>query len=230
LPEDILKIHSYPIIRIIRFLGGISFLFILTKRHLDFQYSNIFLYIAFFFTIIYTIYKIILSFYKIRHMIKVLRSDSLDIKNSPLDRFATFSVRLLWCFKTSCDAAQPIGLGLGIMLGADEILVSANKEPIFKPILGGLLNMVLPEGSHKNPSSVIMDHIKSMENYKMELKQSNSLLERFQNSEENGGLTPSEFKEYGEILNQHKDSLIKERENISSKILEELEKLKNSNK
>jgi len=48
------------------------------------------------------------------------------------------------CLKGACDSAQPIGLTLGVMLGTDEILKFANREPLFGPFLGSALNAVFP--------------------------------------------------------------------------------------
>ena len=59
LPDNILKIQSYPIIRILRFLGGTSLLMILSKSYLN--YHSYLLY--FFFALIFTIYHFIIAFY-----------------------------------------------------------------------------------------------------------------------------------------------------------------------
>lgn len=48
------------------------------------------------------------------------------------------------CLKGACYAAQPIGLTLGVMLGTDEILKHANREPIFDHFLGKFLNAFFP--------------------------------------------------------------------------------------
>ena len=59
------------------------------------------------------------------------------------------------CFKGACEQAQPIGLGLGLMLGAYEVLKYSNVDPFFGPLLGGALKTVLPE-KHKNESVKIV--------------------------------------------------------------------------
>ena len=78
LPDHIIQIQSYPIIRIIRVLGGLSFLTIVSKTHLN--YPIYVLYFAMFFTFIFTIYHFIISYYRIKHIIAILRSDKLDIR------------------------------------------------------------------------------------------------------------------------------------------------------
>lgn len=143
LPDKIIKFQSYPIIRIFRFLGGLSFITIVGKSHLN--YPIYILYFSMFFVVFFAIYHIIISYYRIKHIIAILKTDKLDVKNSPLDRLATLGAKALLCFKGACETAQPVWLTLGIMLGTDEILKSANRDPIFAPFLGGVLNSVLPE-------------------------------------------------------------------------------------
>lgn len=84
LPANIIKVQSYLIIRLIRFLGGLSFLLILSKSYLN--YPKYILYISMFFSIVFTIYHFIITYYRITHIIKLLKSDELNIRNSPLDR------------------------------------------------------------------------------------------------------------------------------------------------
>ena len=79
LPDNIIKFQSHPIIRIIRFLGGLSFLIIVSKSYLNSSYYV--LYFAMFFVLILTIYHIIISYYRIKYIIEILKSDKLDIIN-----------------------------------------------------------------------------------------------------------------------------------------------------
>ena len=73
LPDNIIKLQNYPLIRII------SFLLIVSKSYLN--YSYYILYPAMFFALLFTIYHIIISFYRFKHIFKLLKSDKLDIKN-----------------------------------------------------------------------------------------------------------------------------------------------------
>jgi hypothetical protein len=219
LPDNIIKIQSHPLIRILRFLGGSSFLFILSKTYLNFPLY--FLYFAMFFASVFTIYHIIITFIRIKHIMFILKSDKLDIKNSPLDRLATLSARALLCFKGACDSAQPIGLTLGLMLGSDEILKGANREPIFAPFLGSILNTVLPESTHKDSIRLLIDkNITQLENINEEISQNNSLLEKFQSLNLKGDLSKDEFNEFKQILSENRQNLIIENEKIKSKIIE----------
>jgi len=68
-------------------------------------------------------------------MYKVLKSDKLDVKNSPLDKLSTLAVKVLWCIKGSCEHLPHLGLGAA----TDQILDNSGQKPIFMPLLGGIL-------------------------------------------------------------------------------------------
>jgi hypothetical protein len=223
LPDHIIKIQSYPIIRIMRFLGGLSFLSIVGKSYLN--YPIYVLYVAIFFTLLFTIYHFILTYYRIKHIITILRSDKLDIKNSPFDRFATLSARALLCFKGACEAGQPVGLTLGLMLGTDEILKAADKKAIFAHMLGEILNSILPENVHKDSRKLINNSIDQFVNNKDNIELNNSLLEKFKGLNLKGDLTKDEFNEFKQIIIENKESIVKANEKIKSKIMEMIENI-----
>jgi hypothetical protein len=77
LPDHIIKFTMHPTIRIIRFLGGVSFFTIISKSYLN--YPIYILFIAMFFLIIFTIYHTYLSYHRTKHMIKILKSDKLEV-------------------------------------------------------------------------------------------------------------------------------------------------------
>lgn len=78
LPDNLIKLNSTFIIRTLRFLGGTSFLLLLSNSYIN---NPIYiLYIALFFAFIFTCYQYYLSFNRIKHIIKVLKSEELDIK------------------------------------------------------------------------------------------------------------------------------------------------------
>jgi hypothetical protein len=68
-------------------------------------------------------------------MYKVLKSDTLDVRNSPLNRFASMATRMLWCAKGFCDSVAPIGVAFGTMAGIDELRKAKGLEPVFLPFL-----------------------------------------------------------------------------------------------
>lgn len=98
LPNHIIQLNHNPIIRIFRVLGGISILLILTHR-LNYLGEGLLYFSALVFctvlALFFSLYLIFLTYYRIKHMIKVLKSDDLDIRNSPLDRFASIAARII---------------------------------------------------------------------------------------------------------------------------------------
>ena len=81
LPAHILELNTLIYIRMLRFLGGTSFLILLGKSYVQ---SPTYIYnIAFIFALIFTFYHFYLTYYRLQHMFKVLKSDEFDIKNSP---------------------------------------------------------------------------------------------------------------------------------------------------
>ena len=83
LSKDMLIFQNRPEIRILRVLGGISLLSLLGRSY--FELSGLALYISIFFVINFLIFYIYISFHRYKNIKKILKSEELDIKNSPLD-------------------------------------------------------------------------------------------------------------------------------------------------
>lgn len=86
LPNHIINFNNNPIIRIFRVLGGISILLILTHRLNYLGDGLLYFYglaICTVFAFLFSLYFIFLTYHRIKHMIKVLKSDKLDVRNSP---------------------------------------------------------------------------------------------------------------------------------------------------
>lgn len=72
-----------------------------------------------------------------------MRSDKLDVRNSPLDQFASLTGKLLFCWKYGCQAGSA-GLGLvGTSFLIDSMLEAGNQEKVFTPLIGKVLNLLL---------------------------------------------------------------------------------------
>jgi hypothetical protein len=111
-----------------------------------------------------------------------LKSDKLDIKNSPLDHFARLSARLLLCAKGVCDQAQPVGVSMGILLGIDTSLQMADHKPIFGPILGSALKTVLPNDEIKTKiSDLIKEPVSKIERNNQEINELNNIIDKISN-------------------------------------------------
>jgi len=140
LPPEILEFQKKPLIRIFRVVGGLSYLFILGRDYISFLstfYSLVLFCLSFFFAILFFIYHIYISYHRIKYTRYLLKSGALDVRNSPLDKYLTMLGRVLVCAKSACDTAAPVGLGLGLMLGADQTLkeVVAAQDKLFLVLL-----------------------------------------------------------------------------------------------
>lgn len=86
LPNHIILLNNNPIIRIFRVLAGISILLILTHR-LNYLGDGLLyfsvLVLCTVLALLFGLYLIFITYHRIKHMIKVLKSDELDIRNSP---------------------------------------------------------------------------------------------------------------------------------------------------
>lgn len=226
LPDHIIKFTMHPTIRIIRFLGGVSFLTILSKSHLNYHISILF--IAMFFATIFTIYHFYLSYHRFKHIKYLLKSDKLEVRNSPIDRLAFLAAKVLTCLKGVCQEAQPVGLGLGLMLGADEVMKYADVEPFFGPLMGGILKGVLPEKHIKESEEIIKNAFELLRSNRSNVNTTNNLLDLLKDSNIKGDLTKDEFEEMKNILVEKqvelksKDSALKTE--LKSKISEIIDK------
>jgi hypothetical protein len=145
LPAHILEFERLLPIRIGRFLGGISLLLLLASVRGYLFLHGFLLHLIFVFSLCFFIYHCYISYHRFKYIKAKLKTSELEIRNSPLDRFGTKLLRILYCAKGYCDTAAPLGLGLGLMLGADQVLKDGGREAFFGPLLGGGLNKILPK-------------------------------------------------------------------------------------
>lgn len=149
LPEHILVLQSKPIIRIFRVLGGISTLALLGKGFLGgFVLNGYVLYATLFVAFMFLLYNFYIGWYRIKYIYKNIKD--LEVRNSPLDRYATLIARLVFCGKGLCDFAPYVGGSLGFMLGVDQLLKESGRDAYFSPLIGSGLNRVLPARSNSN--------------------------------------------------------------------------------
>nr|YP_009517261.1 hypothetical protein DXG01_000029 [Tephrocybe rancida]YP_009517274.1 hypothetical protein DXG01_000030 [Tephrocybe rancida]AYE93184.1 hypothetical protein DXG01_000029 [Tephrocybe rancida]AYE93185.1 hypothetical protein DXG01_000030 [Tephrocybe rancida] len=87
LSSGMLEFQQKPLIRVIRVLGGVSWLAILGKSYI--KLNSFGLYVALFFVIIFFIYQVYVTINRFIYIRRILKSNVLDIKISPLDRYAS---------------------------------------------------------------------------------------------------------------------------------------------
>ena len=224
LPENILQLQLHPLIRILRVLGGISTLYLLSNRTL--HYPVFILYFAILFSFLFLVYNLIISFYRIKHIYNTLKSDKLDIRNSPLDILARNCTRILLCAKGVCDQAQPVGIAMGIMLGVDTALEKSDHEPIFFPILGSVIKKALP---NKEIEAKVYDLVKKpvskIDNNNKEVEEINEIIDTVSKWSNTDNGVKKDAKEIISELNKHKNELTKN----SSQLRNEVNELLKSN-
>ena len=81
LPEHIIKLQNNVFIRILRVLGGISILLLITKKLNYLGDGNLYLislFICLLFSIIFSIYLMYINYYRIKHIYKVLKNKVIN--------------------------------------------------------------------------------------------------------------------------------------------------------
>jgi hypothetical protein len=145
LPEKILTFQKNPFIRIFRVLGGLSFIGLLGGSYL--KLKGFFLYIAFLLAIMFFIYHIYISIQRYKHIKMLLKSNKLDIYNSPFDKYGTVLGKWILCVKGLCENSGAVSLGLGLRLGVDQVLKDTGRDSFFGPLIGTGINKILPLNS-----------------------------------------------------------------------------------
>src|ERR1700719_801239 len=112
LPDKVLNFNKNIFVRIFRIIGGICLLLTLSKNLFSLNINII--YLVIFIDFLFLIYQFFLIVYRIKNIYKILNENSLDIKNSPLDKFATIFTKALLCIKGTCEG----GIFFGAVLGA----------------------------------------------------------------------------------------------------------------
>lgn len=164
LSPKMLEFQAKPLIRLLRVIGGISMLLLLGAGRGYFELHGFLLYGLFLTGLLFSIYHLYISYHRFKHIKFMIKSGKLDIRNSPLDRFSSMIARVLLCAKGVCDSATPLGLGLGLMLGADQVLKDGGREAFFGPIIGKGLNKILPNSELDHWRDAYLEATKNLNN------------------------------------------------------------------
>jgi hypothetical protein len=122
LSPQMLDFQSRPLVRIVRLLGGLSILILLmVSRYpsilgdLNNDFRMFFLIVLVLTGLLFVLLNLYITYHRIKFIKTKLQSSDLDIRNSPLDRFACMLARVTFCAKGVCDSAAPLGLALGFI-------------------------------------------------------------------------------------------------------------------
>ena len=143
LPENINKLYDNLFIRIIRVIGGLSLVLVLTSKYLLFPnfFHNPLLLLAIFqilqmFTI--SIIKIFYGIYMLTY-----KKKEFEVRNSPVSRYATHLSQIVYCLKIGCSVSAGTATFLGGGAVVDEILAASGRPRVFIPFMGSLTNKIL---------------------------------------------------------------------------------------
>lgn len=153
LPQYVLDYQNTIFVRIFRVLGGISIFALVSSFRYHISYPTFLMYTLFFIVFLFWIYTMIIFFIRINHILKLLKSNKLDVVNSPFDRLATEAARAFLCFKGLCESAWPIGATMTFMVTIDAMLINSNRPAFFSP----RLLSILPEPKLSDEAQLIAD-------------------------------------------------------------------------
>ena len=167
---------------------------------------------------------------KLWYGFKTLRSDKLNVKNSPLDHLATVTGKLLYCWKFGCQVGSA-GLGLvGTSFMIDSILEAGNHEKVFTPLIGKGVKMTVGSKPADSILSDINKRVKEMEDNKKRLDELNTLFDRANNTMNTGDFSKKDIDSITsvmeEIKNMEKSQLKRFSDNLAKKIKEYSENYK----
>jgi len=114
LPQNISDLYSHIFTRIFRFIGGVTVLITVTKGYDSIQLHNYFNGIlcdiittsTYFYASIFIVFTVIINLIRIIYTIFLFikKPEIFEIRNSPLNLFATQVAKVLSCIKIGCIA------------------------------------------------------------------------------------------------------------------------------
>jgi len=146
LPAKVVLFYSHIFVRILRFIGGLSCVLVLTKTHLLLPaflhlFLSILASIQMTQIIIILIIKIFFGLYTI-----IYKKEKFEIINSPLISNASLISQALYCIKVGCTVT---GVGAAFLAGGvayDTVLEQSGRNPVFVPFMAKTYNTVFGEG------------------------------------------------------------------------------------
>jgi len=155
LPDRVEKYYNNIFVRIFRFIGGLSFLFIITNLYLQLP-KILHLFCAIVASIHVTQVTIILiikTFFSLHTLI--CKRDKFEVRNSPLNRYATLISQAVYCIKFGCGTAAAGASFIAGGMAYDAVLVESGREKVFLPIMSqaynGVFGQPLPSKLNTSP-------------------------------------------------------------------------------
>jgi hypothetical protein len=155
LPKKLNKFYDHIFTRIFRFLGGASVLITIIKaiENIELQtyfneiISEIITYSTILLASIFIIFHIVINIIKIIYGIYLLRKkpEIFEVRNSPLNLFATHVAKLLYCLKVGCVATGSTAAIVAGGITFETLIEKTGRAPVFIPLIAEGLNLILGE-------------------------------------------------------------------------------------
>ena len=232
LPENVSRVYNHIIIRILRVIGGLSVLLVLSKNYTVLLFP--FNWIVLLFAVIQIVQIIIISILKITYGIRKIinNPDEFEIRNSPLNHYASLLAKLGYCWRFGCTA---VGGGVGVIAGGaaiDQVLQEAGKPKIFLPLMAKAYNSVTGHTSIHNPEGVYDNYVTRIKNLSSAeerskfIEQSLDKINKVDLSEY--GLSESDTSDIKKAITEMQKQSDIDKKAIAKNIIDEIEKLKNN--
>jgi len=167
LPSNVRLFLEKPIIRILRVIGGVCVLIYLCNKNGLISYNipyylNIIIIILALIQLIQIVgISIIKIVFGLNKLIK--HRKEFEVRNSPLNRLASLTSNLVYCWKVGCQVGSS-GVGLlGASVLIDGLLASAGQEKIFEPMMSKGINALVGGRQAKDVYSEIANKVKLLE-------------------------------------------------------------------
>jgi hypothetical protein len=163
-----------------------------------------------------------LNYNRIKFIYSSIKKGDLDVRNSPLDRYASLFSKLLLCLKGSCEVVAGSGVALGVFTGIDTLLEHKGRDPIFMPFLANLMisdNQI--EKQFKDQKALFRD-LSKIDKYFNSLNEDKETVALFEKSKMFSA-ADADIKIMKEGLQKQEDYLSKNRESLVAKIKESLD-------
>lgn len=160
LPKKINIFYEHIFTRIFRFLGGASVLITLIKvvEYINLQnyfneiVSDIITFSITLLASVFIVFHIVINIIKIIYGIYLLKNkpEIFEIRNSPLNLFATQLAKVLYCVKVGCVATGSTAAVVAGGITFDTLIEKTGRSPIFVPLMVEGINLILGESTALN--------------------------------------------------------------------------------